>query len=134
MKKPYITPEVEIVEVVIEKGFNVVYATAQDVISAFEAKRFGGDYESDCEERYFNCDLLVIDDLGVEVTNQFTVSCIYNIINSRINSRRATIISTNLTQGELRARYADRITSRLFGEFRPLLFTGRDIRSQKLGY
>ncbi len=119
---------------VIEKGFDVVYATAQDVISAFEAKRFGGDYESDREERYFNCDLLIIDDLGVEVTNQFTVSCIYNIINSRINSRRATLISTNLTQGELRSRYADRITSRLFGEFRPLLFTGRDIRGQKLGF
>ena len=123
-----------VARVVIEKGFDVVYASAQDIISAFEMRRFGGDYESAAEERFFSCDLLIIDDLGVEVTNQFTVSCIYNIINSRINSRRATLISTNLTQAELRSRYADRITSRLFGEFRPLLFTGRDIRGQKLGF
>ena len=117
---------------VIEKGFDVVYASAQDIISAFEARRFGGDYESSAEDRFFTCDLLIVDDLGVEMTNQFTVSCIYNIINSRINNRRSTLISTNLTQSELRSRYADRITSRLFGEFRPLLFTGRDIRGQKL--
>ncbi len=121
-----------VARVIIERGFDVVYASAQDIISAFEMRRFGGDYESTAEERFFSCDLLIIDDLGVEMTNQFTVSCIYNIINSRINSRRATLISTNLTQTELRSRYADRITSRLFGEFRPLLFTGRDIRGQKL--
>lgn len=116
----------------IRRGFDVVYASAQDVIGTFEERRFGGDYTSDGTERFFSADLLIIDDLGVEVTNQFTVSCIYNILNSRINSHRSTLISTNLTQSELRSRYADRITSRLFGEFRPLLFTGRDIRSQKL--
>lgn len=116
----------------IERGFDVVYASAQDVIGAFEQRRFGGDYQSDGTDRLMSADLLIIDDLGVEVTNQFTVSCIYNILNSRINGRRSTLISTNLTQGELRSRYADRITSRLFGEFRPLLFTGRDIRGRKL--
>ncbi len=121
-----------VAKVVIERGFDVVYETSQGVISAYEARRFGGDYESCLEERFLECDLLVIDDLGVEGANQFTVSCIYNIINTRINNRRSTIINTNLSQGELRERYADRITSRLFGEFKPLLFTGDDIRGQKL--
>ncbi len=121
-----------VAKVVIESGYDVVYESAQGMISDFEARRFGGDFESGKEARYFDCDLLIIDDLGVEVANQFTVSCIYNIINTRVNKKKSTIINTNLTQNELRSRYADRITSRLFGEFRPLLFTGRDIRAQKL--
>lgn len=118
---------------VIDGGFDVVYDTAQGMFSVFEASRFGRS-ETDAaeEERYFSSDLLIIDDLGTEMTNQFTVSCLYNLINTRVNAGRSTIINTNLTSAELRARYADRITSRLFGEFRPLLFSGRDIRAQKL--
>lgn len=119
-------------KVVIERGFDVVYESAQGIISSFEAVRFGGDYESRHDKKYFDCDLLIIDDLGVEVSNQFTLSCVYNIINARINQNKSTIINTNLSQSELRERYADRITSRLFGEFSPLLFTGRDIRGQKI--
>lgn len=118
---------------VIERGYSVIYETAQDVISVFEQKRFGGDYSSDRDRQYTECDLLIIDDLGVEVSNQFTVSCIYNVINSRLVRGKPTIINTNLTQGEMRQRYADRITSRIFGEFRPLLFTGLDVRQQKIG-
>ena len=121
-----------VAKVVIEHGHSVVYESAQGIISDFESKRFGGDYESRRDERYFDCDLLIIDDLGVEISNQFTISCIYNIINDRINNRQSMIINTNLSQSELRSRYADRITSRLFGEFRPLLFTGHDIRGQKI--
>ena len=121
-----------VAKTVIEKGHSVVYESAQGIISAFEAKRFGGDYESNDEERFYEAELLIIDDLGVEVSNQFTVSCIYNVINTRICGKMPTIINTNLTQGELRERYADRITSRLFGEFRPLVFMGRDVRGQKI--
>ena len=77
-------------------------------------------------------DLLIIDDLGTEVTNQFTTSVLYNIVNTRLNHRRATIISTNLSQDEFRRRYYDRITSRVLGEYTVLPFLGQDIRAQKL--
>ena len=118
---------------VIDGGCDVVYETAHDVFSAFERERFGrGEAAEGATDRYFDCDLLIIDDLGTELSNQFTLSCLYNIINSRVNGHRSTIINTNLTGAELRARYADRITSRLFGEFKPLLFAGKDIRAQKL--
>ena len=116
---------------VIDGGFDVVYDTAQGVFSAFEAAQFGRDADAG-EEKYLRCELLIMDDLGTELTNNFTVSCLYNIINTRLNNRLSTIINTNLTHSELRTRYADRITSRLFGEFRPLLFSGSDIRREKL--
>lgn len=116
---------------VIDGGFDVVYDTAQGVFSAFEAAQFGRDAAAG-EDKYLRCELLIMDDLGTELTNTFTVSCLYNIINTRLNNNLSTIINTNLTHSELRARYADRITSRLFGEFRPLMFTGNDIRREKL--
>ena len=123
-----------VAKTVLDRGYDVVYETAQNFFSDFEAERFHS-YGQDAPAstaRYFSCDLLILDDLGTEMSSQFTVSCLYNILNTRINKKKATIINTNLTQEELRRKYADRITSRLFGEFRPLAFLGTDIRAQKL--
>ena len=119
---------------VIERGYDVVYTTAVSLVSDYENRRFGTGMNADGGdvEKYSNCELLIIDDLGTEVVNQFTVSCIYNIINTRLNKRLSTILSTNLTQSEFRQKYWDRITSRVFGEYMALLFTGVDVRKQKL--
>jgi len=121
---------------VIEKGYYVVYESAQNLFSAYEMRRFGqsstvGDEDDDLD-RFLDCDLLIIDDLGAEITNKFTVSCLYNLLNMRMIRHKSVIISTNLGKDELRERYSERVTSRLFGEFSPLLFSGRDIREQKL--
>ena len=123
-----------VAKTVLDRGYDVVYETAQNFFSDFETERFHtyGQDAPTSTDRYFSCDLLILDDLGTEMSNQFTVSCLYNILNTRINQKKATIINTNLTQDELRRKYADRITSRLFGEFRPLAFAGTDIRAQKL--
>ncbi|MBE6542156.1 MAG: hypothetical protein E7672_06885 [Ruminococcaceae bacterium] len=121
---------------VIEGGAYVVYESALKLFGDYEAKRFGNaGYYSESDEdtdRYLECDLLIIDDIGCEMTNQFTVSCLYNIINTRMLRHLSTIISTNLTQTDLRKRYSDRIVSRLFGEYKPLIFRGSDIREQKI--
>lgn len=121
---------------VIKKGAYVVYESALKMFSDYEARRFGSNgYFSEADddiEKYVDCDLLIIDDLGCELTNQFTVSCLYNIINTRMIRHKSTIISTNLSQADLRKRYSDRIISRIFGEFKPLIFRGSDIREQKI--
>lgn len=121
---------------VIEKGAYVVYESAIKLFGDYEARRFGTNgYFSDADddvEKYIDCDLLIVDDLGCELTNQFTVSCLYNIINTRMIRKKSTIISTNLTHTELRKRYSDRIISRIFGEFKPLVFRGTDVREQKI--
>ena len=116
---------------VIKRGFDVLYRTVQSVMDDCEEVQFKGG-RSDSVRQYYDCDLLIIDDLGAEMSTQFTVSSVYNIINARMNRKKPTIISTNLSQKELRDRYADRITSRLFGEYIPLQFRGTDIRKQRL--
>ena len=120
---------------IIESGHDVYYIGAQGMISDFEYNRFGnssmGSVDGDVD-RYIECDLLIIDDLGTEVNNQFTTSCLYNVINTRLNKRKPTLISTNLTPDEFRHRYWDRITSRVFGEYVILPFVGKDVRSQKI--
>jgi len=119
---------------VIRRGFDCVYTSAQNLLSDFEYERFGRGYRDDSPdrtERYFACDLLIIDDFGTEMGNQFTVASLYNLINSRMNAGKPIIINTNLSSSELRTRYDDRIASRLFGEFIFFRLQGKDIRQQK---
>ena len=121
--------------VIIENGNDVYYTCAMNMFADFEQKKFGSSAGFDSTgdvSQYYNCDLLIIDDVGTEMANQFTVSCLYNVINTRLNRKKPTVISTNLTREEFRKRYWDRIASRVFGEFLVLPFLGKDIREQKL--
>ena len=120
---------------VIERGYDVFYNSAVGMISDFENRRFGNGVaqgDGDMTARYTECDLLIIDDLGTEVVNQFTVSCLYHVINTRLNLQKPMVINTNLSGQELRKIYADRITSRLIGDFLMIAFFGVDVRSQKI--
>ena len=125
-----------VARVVIERGYDVYYNSAVGMISDFETRRFGnGVAQSDGDDtaRYTECDLLIIDDLGTEVVNQFTLSCLYHVINTRLNLHLPTIISTNLASfAELRKVYSDRIASRLMGEYLLVPFYGTDVRKQKI--
>lgn len=123
-----------IARVVIEKGYNVVYESAQNVFSDFETEHFSNKYvKGELSDRYMECDLLIMDDLGTEMASQFNQACLYNIINTRLNRRLPMIVSTNITDpAEIRKRYTDRLSSRFFGEFRVFNPKGTDIRSQKL--
>lgn len=116
---------------VIEKGYSVLYDSTQNILSAFEADKFKSPWDTSesKSEKYLEVDLLILDDLGAEFTTQFTVSCLYNLLNTRYNRGLSTVISTNLSDEELQAKYEDRIFSRLVGQDTEiLLFVGRDKR------
>lgn len=125
-----------IAKTVIEAGFDVVYETAINLFSDYESERFERTRRAEDEvsltDRYRTCDLLIMDDLGAELTNQFTVSVLYNLLNTRMGLGRSTVISTNLSAEELRKRYTDRIASRLFGTYLTFFFRGDDIRMKKI--
>ena len=76
----------------------------------------------------WNCDLLILDDLGSELSTPFVQSALYTLINTRLTADKRTVISSNLTMDQVRARYTPQIASRLEGEYRVLPFYGEDIR------
>lgn len=115
------------------KGFSVVYDTAGHVFSRFERQKFDRDTElADTDvDRVLRCDLLILDDLGTEMTTAFVQSALYQIVNTRLMERRSTIISTNLTPDQLASRYSPQLASRITGEYALLPFVGEDIRKKK---
>lgn len=111
------------------RGFSVVYDTAIHVFERLEAAHFGRDVSANADaERYLRCDLLIIDDLGTEFSTQFTVSALYNLLNTRIITNKKTIINSNFTNEELFCRYSPQIVSRLEGEYLTLYIIGEDLR------
>lgn len=79
-------------------------------------------------EDLVSCDLLIIDDLGTETINSFTISNLFSLLNERIIRQKPVIITTNLTLNSIRDLYSERISSRLFSEYKLLKITGPDIR------
>lgn len=118
-----------IANVVINRGYSVIYGTAQNILRDLQNENFGRtDNLRYFENEILSTDLLILDDLGTEFKNQFTVSCLYNIINSRLCAKLPTIISTNYTFEELEEKYDQRITSRITGQYSTLILVGNDIR------
>lgn len=100
-----------IARAVSEKGFSVVYDTAGNIFAQFEARKFQRDSQDGREakdetRRYLNCDLLILDDLGSELTTQFTQSALYELVNTRLVAGRRTVISSNLSMEEAGRRYS----------------------------
>ena len=121
-----------IARVVSDGGYSVVYDTAGRIFSQFEEAKFRGDAEGDADaKRCQRCDLLIVDDLGTEMTTAFVQSALYQLVNSRLLAGKSTVINTNLTPPELGVRYGAAVRSRLEGEYTVLPFIGRDIRKLK---
>ena len=121
---------------VSDAGFSVVYDTATHIFAQFESGKFGREnpFDEDAHtdiNRYLHCDLLIMDDLGTEMTTAFVTSALYQILNQRLVSGRQTILSTNLSPEELGKRYGGAILSRIEGAYQILTFFGEDIRRLK---
>lgn len=116
---------------VIEKGFGVIYGSAQTFAVALEKERFDRrepDDLGDTHSHLLSCDLLILDDLGTEFPSAYVNAALYNIINARMLAEKPTIISTNLSMKELEERYSERFASRITGYYGKLEFLGSDVR------
>ncbi len=123
--------------VVSESGYSVVYDTAARIFSRFEDAKFRRDDEESTDadvNRYLNCDLLIVDDLGTEMMTSFVQSVFYQLINQRLVEGRKTVINTNLNPTEIGRRYGAQVLSRMEGEYEILPFIGQDIRRLKRQY
>ena len=116
----------------IEQSHSVIYMSAVrffDVLAdASFHKGSSGTQESSVYRDFYDCDLLIIDDLGTELANSFTSSALFQCINERAIRRKPVIISTNLSLGSLRDIYSERVFSRIASNYKLLKIFGRDLR------
>lgn len=116
----------------IQKGYDVYYDSIQNLMNKLEREHFGRAVnEESVRDEILGCELLIIDDMGVEFITQYTLAELHNIINTRILNGLPTIISTNLEMRDIEQTYSQRIASRIIGSYRLLKFCGRDIRQIK---
>ncbi len=121
-----------IARTVADRGYSVVYESANRLFSKLEQAKFTGSEEARREAARFNeCDLLILDDLGTEMPGQFVTAALYSLVNDRLLDGKPMVISTNLNVDEIARRYSPQIASRLHGNFTGLTFVGDDIRVLK---
>ena len=118
----------------LQSGHSVIYFSASglfDTLARYAFDSRAKEALSGFYEDLYNCDLLIIDDLGTEMTNTFVASQLFSCLNERHLRKNATIISTNLSLEELRDRYSDRVFSRITSHYDLCKLTGPDIRMYK---
>lgn len=116
-------------KVLLERGFNVLLISAYRFLETARKNYFTGDTKD--MDVLVEADILMIDDMGAEpLMENITITQWFNLINERQLRGKSTVISTNLTDSELRTRYTERIASRLLnkGENMILQFRGEDVR------
>jgi len=117
----------------LDSGKLVIYLTAFNLFRILEEYRFSQSSHQQNREQLntiLTCDLLIIDDLGTELSNSFTVSELFNIINTRLLEKRKTIISTNFNLQQFLGTYSQRVFSRISGYYEMLKFYGPDLRCE----
>lgn len=117
----------------LDSGHSVIYFTAYQLFDFLSKHTFGKNetlYDDFELNDIVDCDLLVLDDLGSEFSNSFTVSQFFMILNERLQRRKSTIISTNLNPQQIFDTYTERSLSRILGSYHIYSFSGRDLRSR----
>lgn len=113
---------------IMDKGSSVIYMSAYKLFDAMLKQRFNKDNDSDSHSLLYDCDLLVIDDLGTEGVNSATTAEFFDIINSRLLDKKSTVISTNMSLLDINSTYSERLASRILGNYKCFRFFGEDLR------
>ena len=109
----------------LDAGYCVLYFSACSLFDRIS------EYLAQLYQDLYACDLLIIDDLGTELSNGFVASELFTILNERHLRKRSTIISSNISLEELSEHYSERLFSRITSNYELFKFTGSDIRIQK---
>ena len=117
---------------IIDKGKTVIYLSAPKLFSVYEDYKFGRNDDKSTINNIYDCDLLIIDDLGTEPENKINNSFLFDILNERLSNNKKMIINTNFEIAEIDKLYSKRYTSRLFEYFIIYRFIGEDIRLKML--
>jgi len=115
----------------ISRGHTVLYQNAFRLFSFLEDYKFLRVDRIENDDFYdyiYNCDMLIIDDLGTEFSLPYSQSQMFDILEMRTIAKKRNIISTNLSLETLASKYSSRFTSRLIENYNVVFFKDEDIR------
>lgn len=115
----------------IDKGCSVVFFSATQLFQTISNVLYDKETLSDFMNTIYSVDLLIIDDLGTEMTNDFVRSYLLSIVSERALRRKSMIYSSNKSLNDLIERYSDRVFSRMYEDCEIIELTCEDIRTQK---
>lgn len=124
-----------IAKALLDQGYSVLYMTAtrlfdQLLPNVLLKKNYSAE-EMNQYEYLFQADLLILDDLGTEFITDFTKPQLYQCINERLLSDKATIISTNMELDDMRDVYDERLSARIIERYTGIPFYGDNVRHKK---
>ncbi len=123
-----------IADELLKRGHSVIYFSSIGLFELISENTFDYRNKQNLRSIYddlFECELLIIDDLGTEMTNAFVASELFSCLNEREGRKKSTIITTNYSLEQLQNTYSDRIFSRVTSNFKLLKLSGPDIRKVK---
>lgn len=116
----------------LDRSFSTLYFSAHDFFRIMADAEFSRHPEDGTYGQMIEgCDLLILDDLGTELTNSLVSVQLFRVVNERILKNLSTIISTNLGLNEFADHYSERVFSRITSHYEIIKLTGEDIRLQK---
>lgn len=118
------------VRMAVLRGLRARLRTSKGLLDAIRAEWDGGERVAlACAQ---SCDLLALDDLGVEKPTEWAVETITDLVDARVAAGLPTIVTSNYGLGELRDRWGGmagmRLASRIGGSCERVEVTGRDRR------
>lgn len=113
----------------IKNQIVVLYFSAKQLFDVMAEETFSYDKSSAyVSSDVYDAGVLIIDDLGTELTNEFTKMALFSCINERLIRGKKTVISTNLTIKDIQMLYSERVSSRILGSYELVKLQGPDIR------
>ncbi len=115
----------------IKQCRSLIYESSAELFDRLSKDNFSREKDEELSGRVkeiYDCELLVIDDLGTELTSSFTNSSFFMLLSHRLRLGRSTIISSNLSLNQMSKVYGERIVSRLMESFILIPFYGMDLR------
>ena len=89
------------------------------------------DYIEQIESSVLDCDLIVWDDIGSKAGTEFEVSHLLSILDTRINTKKSNIYTSNLNNDDLHKLLGDRLYSRIYNYSECIELVGKDKRGIK---
>jgi DNA replication protein DnaC len=96
-------------------GRNVRYSTVQDVIRALRETwdRNSKTSEREILDRFCSPTLLILDEVGIQFGSEIEKNQLFEVINTRYNAQRPTVIISNLDLRGVTAYLGERVVDRL---------------------